>query len=173
MCATHWRRWRTHGDPRRVISPAERAKAPEARFWAKVDKNAASGCWIWTGAIADTGYGIFNFGASGTSNTHRISYRWLVGPIPDGMHLDHLCRVRACCNPAHLEPVAPVENSRRGKMIGYDHPNAPTTCGRGHDWAVWPPYLAHRADGTVTRRCRPCAYQLELSRKWQPPGGVA
>jgi len=123
MCATHWARWRKHGDPARVIGYDERAIPPEIRFWAKVDKNGPGGCWVWTGALADTGYGIFNLRAK-LNNTHRVAYEWLVGPIPDGMHLDHLCRVRACCNPAHLEPVGQEEadaNDQRPQQQAVQH----------------------------------------------------
>lgn len=69
-----------------------------------------SGCWIWDGAIAaETGYGTCQ-----KKMAHRVVYEREVGPIPDGLVLDHLCRVRACVNPSHLEPVTIGENARRG-----------------------------------------------------------
>ena len=82
----------------------------EERFWAKVDKTDS--CWLWTAATTH-GYGCFDAKPFGTALAHRIAYLLLVGPIPEGLHLDHLCRVTKCVNPAHLEPVTGAENSRR------------------------------------------------------------
>lgn len=76
-----------------------------------------SGCWIWEGCInKGTGYGYVTRGRANTG-AHRWVYERLVGPIPDGLVIDHLCRVRACCNPAHMEPVTPGENTRRGLQL--------------------------------------------------------
>ena len=71
-------------------------------------------CWIWTGPKNGSGYGIFSYRGRNQS-AHRVAYRLLVGEIPDGLQLDHLCRKRSCINPAHLEPVTRLENVRRGK----------------------------------------------------------
>lgn len=82
----------------------------EERFWAKVNKTDS--CWIWTGAKDSKGYGLFwnkkHFKA------HRFSYELLMGKIPEGLIIDHRCRVRECVNPAHLEPVLNRENILRG-----------------------------------------------------------
>jgi hypothetical protein len=94
----------------------EMAPGIRARFWARVEKRP-DGCWIWTGVINHNGYGRYTYarpdGRSLASRAHRIAYELLVGPIPDGLQLDHLCRVKACVNPAHLEPVTQDENMRR------------------------------------------------------------
>jgi hypothetical protein len=83
----------------------------EERVWAKVEKT--EGCWLWTAAISPNGYG--KFMVSGRPvNAHRLVYQLTVGPIPDGLDLDHLCRVRHCVNPDHLEPVTRSENLLRG-----------------------------------------------------------
>jgi hypothetical protein len=71
-----------------------------------------NGCWEWTGAKMPTGYGHFQ----GTT-AHRASYEMFVGPIPEGLHVDHLCMNKSCVNPAHLEPVTPAENNRRAHEV--------------------------------------------------------
>lgn len=95
------------------------------QFWAKVDKTGD--CWLWTAACNPKGYGKFR--ATGTA--HRIAYIDLVGPIPEGMELDHLCRVRNCVNPDHLEPVTSAENTLRGDSFAGRHARQ-TSCLRGH-----------------------------------------
>ena len=80
-----------------------------ARFWPKVDLTLD--CWLWT-ACTTRGYPTFS--ENGTNvRGHRWAYEHFVGPIPDGLHLDHLCRTPLCVNPDHLEPVTPAENTRR------------------------------------------------------------
>lgn len=86
------------------------------RFWSKVDKRGPDECWPWTRATHREGYGAWHWrDADGQHGTpaHRMAYTLAVGPIPQGMEIDHLCRVRACCNPAHLEPVTHHENMAR------------------------------------------------------------
>lgn len=91
------------------------------RFWRRVDKTDETGCWWWLGALtAREGYGSFSIGSrkDGTRknvSAHRWIYEQLVGPIPKGLHIDHLCRERRCVNPDHMEPVTLGENVLRGE----------------------------------------------------------
>lgn len=110
MCLTHDQRMRRLGrvdlDPQPTL--AERLTAGVV-----VD---ADGCWIWQGAPAKTGYGRMSVGNQ-LQYVHRLSYEVHVGPVPEGLTIDHLCRVRLCCNPEHLEPVTRAENTRRENAV--------------------------------------------------------
>ena len=79
-------------------------------------------CWLWTGAVTSSGYGSFVHEGRAKS-THRLPYELIVGPIPHGLHIDHLCRNKKCCNPEHLEPVTPIENRRRDIVARYGQPH--------------------------------------------------
>lgn len=83
-------------------------------FWDKVVEEGE--CWVWTGHRSYDGYGRFGVGGI-PRNAHRVSYRWLAGPIPPGLVLDHLCRVRACVRPDHLEAVTIATNARRSGEV--------------------------------------------------------
>lgn len=126
------------------------------RFWAKVDKDGPGDCWLWTAALAD-GYGVCKRPPVGTSRrAHRIAYELIVGPIPEGLDLDHLCRVRRCVNPAHLEPVTRRVNLLRG--AGKAARRLSSTCSRGHDFDEANTYWERLKGGRYTvRRCRRCA----------------
>lgn len=112
--------------------------------------DAATGCWIWQWTIARNGYG-FTKVAGKTRHAHRVYYERHVGPVPDGLTLDHLYRNRACVNPAHLEPVTIRENTLRGE--GPSARNAAKThCKYGHECT--PENTHMRPSGS--RSCRVC-----------------
>ncbi len=91
-----------------------------------------SECWIWLGSRSTKGYGRVSVSGR-TQQAHRVVYEALVGPIPEGLQLDHLCRNRSCVNPAHLEPVTCSENIRRGVNLAA-YRAAQTHCLRGHEF---------------------------------------
>lgn len=112
------------------------ARLPQ-RFWAKVRINAETGCWEWVALVDHNGYGRFRVPAPQSRFAHRVSYTALVGPVPEGLEIDHLCRVRHCVNPAHLEAVTRSVNVRRGVAAEGARrlAAARTHCPRGHEYA--------------------------------------
>lgn len=105
----------------------------EQRFWVKVSKTDT--CWLWVGAVGTNGYGVFTWlddlGRKRTGVAHRRLWIKTYGPIPDGLVLDHLCRVRNCVRLDHLELVTMQENSLRGETIAAKNA-AKMLCKRGH-----------------------------------------
>lgn len=134
------------------------------RFDAQVDRGGPipayrpdlGPCWIWK-KPSGSGYGRLSLGAEGVERkskyvqAHRWSYEWYVGPIPEGFDIDHLCRVRACVNPDHLEAVTHRENVLRGIGPSAIHA-AQTHCIHGHEFT--PENTKIRSDGG--RRCLAC-----------------
>ena len=121
----------------------------QERLWPRID--ASGPCWLWTGGKGRNGYGkVTRDRNSGTAYVHRVVWEILVGPIPAGADMDHLCRVRACCNPDHLEPVTRAVNVARGSSRA----GAPrhTECTNGH--RLTPDNTA--MNGTGKRTCRTC-----------------
>lgn len=149
---------------------AAMARSRERRFWAKVDKSGGpDACWPWTGYVGPNGYGQFG-GHSGTRLVHRIAYEYMVGPIPDGLVLDHLCHTadpscdavnecphRRCCNFRHHEPTTKGQNIARGRggdSWGYVPDPIPVK----HEQLALPICAKCGRSRPVHRRdlCRPC-----------------
>ncbi|MFD3594293.1 HNH endonuclease signature motif containing protein [Nocardia sp. NPDC058640] len=134
------------------------------RFWRKVQRDAATGCWRWVAAKSTTGYGKFALVAVSPGYAHRISYIELVGPVPEGLVLDHLCRNRLCVNPAHLEPVRQRINVLRGESPVAANVHK-TFCANGHPYDEKNTYRRPGADKRGCRLCRRAAYQRWVQNK--------
>lgn len=120
------------------------------------------GCWEWTGALHKAGYGEL-FVEGKRQRAHRLVYEALVGPIPAGMHLDHLCRNRRCVRPDHLEPVTPKENVHRGESIPARNA-AKTHCIAGHPFSEANTYIYFDRKGRMARVCKTCARRRASER---------
>lgn len=119
------------------------------RFWGKVNKT--DDCWLWTGCLADTGYGRLTYNTE-QWYAHRLSYVLHKGEISEGLVLDHLCRNRACVNPDHLQAVPQSINVLRGlNKAGFEQINR-THCPKGHAYDLANTYY----DKRNWRQCRAC-----------------
>lgn len=120
----------------------------EDRLWPRVD--ASGPCWLWQGKLSD-GYGHIGLGGDGGAKrpVHRVVWELLVGPIPPGLQIDHLCRVRHCCNPDHLQLVTTAENLARSPIA---NGKGKTHCKRGHPLTGG--NVRYRPNGG--RGCRTC-----------------
>lgn len=121
LCEKHYRRWYRTGDPEdhgsRIVGD------DEARFWSYVDQDGPvpeyapelGPCWVWQSCLSPDGYAVMTIQGDQSNYVSRWSYQLHGGTIPEGYEIDHLCRVRHCVNPDHLEPVTHAENLRRAR----------------------------------------------------------
>ena len=123
------------------------------RFWEKVSGlDNPDGCWTWIAYKNCWGYGKFEVDGEATS-AHRLAYQLCIGPIPDDLEVDHLCRNPACVNPAHLELVPHAENVRRGDNWSKGWERYVTHCPQGHEYT--PDNLVKQGLSNK-RKCKTC-----------------
>jgi hypothetical protein len=123
------------------------------------------GCWIWTGCRNSSGYAVISRGPAGSAKqfvVHRLMYEAANGAVPEGLVCDHLCRVRHCVNPVHIEPVTVRENTVRGlspQQLSAWY-RSKTTCRNGHEYTA--ENTGFWANGT--RKCLTCDRRPSLER---------
>ena len=131
-------------------------------FWQRVNKTDT--CWLWTACTNHDGYGNFSLHRGGrhwTMRAHRVAYELIVGEIPPGSVLDHICRVRHCVNPEHVRPASNRENVLAG--IGRTAINARKThCKNGHEFTDENTY---RYPTRSIRECRTCRAEANRKRR--------
>lgn len=155
-CTKHYQRWLYTGSP----TGSKKRPSAEQRFWAYTDKS--DGCWHWRSAMDTNGYGLLSVGGK-TTKAHRFAYELLVGHIPDGLVIDHLCRNRSCVNPDHMEPVTNDENLRRGN--GRDVSQGRRgICHAGHPYSIENTYT-NPLGRKVCRTCMAAARARYENRK--------
>ena len=145
-------------------------KTPLQRFEEKYMPEPMSGCWLWIGGVGSGSpthrYGAF-FLDKEVIGAHRASHILYKGPIPDGLHIDHLCRNTCCVNPDHLEAVTPGDNVRRGvgaAVTSAIHASV-THCPSGHEYSQENTYVVITKKGYASRMCRSCVRQRSRDRR--------
>lgn len=139
-----------------IFPPQEVPEYVVERFWSRVAEGKG-GCLIWQGQLSVGGYGMFLVRKPTRMYAHRFAYELMIGRIPEGLELDHLCRNRACVNTLHLEPVTHAENRARTPRK--------RSCPRGHEYTPENIRTWVKKDGVISRACRQC--QRERARAWR------
>lgn len=169
LCVTHYDRYRRTGSTE--LAPR---KTLEERFWEKVNKNGPvpaeipvlGSCWDWMGARDSAGYGRFNV-SKRSRPAHRVAYELLIGPIPAGLVMDHLCRRPSCVR--HVEPVTQAVNLARGNapsvlQAHYQRLRDLAHCKRGHEFS--PENTSINSKGK--RVCKACAREHSARYRSDP-----
>lgn len=128
-----------------------------------------TGCWAWTGAVQEKppspwNYGIFGYTTGRTCRAHRWAYEYFIGPIPEGLHTDHLCRNPNCVNPTHVEPVTKAVNTLRGNSLATQHARQ-THCVNGHEFTQENTYRWSGPGQPRMRVCRTCRDARQRRRR--------
>lgn len=132
------------------------------RFLIKVDEDEDSGCWLWTSTLV-RGYGKFYLDGT-THPAHRVLWQYVHTALPIRVQLDHLCRVRHCVCPSHLEAVSPRTNTLRSPDTVAARHAVRTHCDHGHEFT--PGNTLWRNDGNRPyRKCRTCRQQISARSK--------
>jgi hypothetical protein len=118
------KKWRLANATPVDAASAHAMKVLPENVWPKIEFTAH--CWVWLGALNGKGYGTVRHEGR-TWLAHKLAYELLVGPVPDGLQLDHRCVNKPCCNPAHLEPVTPKQNVNRHHIAKYGVPSSRDT----------------------------------------------
>lgn len=159
----------------------------EDRLWSRVLKGADDDCWLWVGCLSTDGYGKIGEGGASASGSkslfvHRVVYEMVIGTIPDGYEVDHLCHTkecgktgkeclhRRCVNPAHLSAVTHRDNSIRDECTASGKNVAKTHCPAGHEYNEENTRYEKNRNGGLSRKCRIC--DRELHRKIRRAAGV-
>lgn len=172
-CRMHYQRWKKHGNPETTLMPTRVNGSTDDRFRAKILPADSEGCRLWRGAMYPSGYGCFLFNGSNTG-AHRASYEMHVGPIPEGLEIDHVCHTRdtlcrggvtckhrRCVTPEHLEPVTQAENNRRGRSPAAEH-GRKTHCVNNHPFTEENTY-----NHNGKRTCKTCRRASDTKRGWR------
>lgn len=128
------------------------------------DRGYGTPCWIWQRCVTVNGYGTFRRGNNGPQKlAHRDYYEKVKGPIPEGLVIDHLCRVQVCVNPEHLEAVTLKENILRGEGMGAKYARR-THCAKGHPFSG-DNLIPSPPSRPGARGCRTCERERSRRRK--------
>ena len=155
---------RCHWEHLGCVVVAGKRRPLAEKFEERVERGPHEACWLWRGSFYGNGYGRLGHGPD-VLLAHRVSYELHVGPIPDGLTIDHLCRVPACVNPAHLEAVTFRENVLRGVSPPAQGARR-TECPAGHPYT---PDNLKTYKGCRGRMCLTCAREHQR-RTWQRHG---
>jgi len=163
-CMKHYTRWRHWGSP--AGGPRNRGLSPIEKFWARVEKTET--CWLWTGRLnkpGDLGYGSLVVGGK-VVYVHRFSYELHRQPLQDGQVIDHLCRVRRCVNPDHLEAVTQSENVLRGDRpkLARASTHTKTHCPKGHPYDEANTYIEPKSQHRLCRICKNAQRRARAAR---------
>lgn len=126
----------------------------------RVVREGGHGHWLWTGPLQKNGYGYTRWKIHGKwkhARVHRLFFEEYIGPIPDGLEIDHICQNKRCVNPEHLRAVTHQENLKTRNHSG---PAKKTHCKRGHEFTVQNTYWSKGY-----KNCRTC--RTEAVRRWR------